>query len=213
MTQETSQIPLAEIFYSLQGEGHFSGTASIFIRVAGCNLACAFCDTDFSLKKKYSVKNILDKIKDYPARHVVLTGGEPTLYPQELKPLVQALQAQDYFVALETNGTAMDTLGVDWVCVSPKPQEKNSSGKLLNWVLKQGNEIKIPYEGQDLSPYEIEGFTHYFLQPIEVRTELWGKGEINIELTQTNRQKCIDKILQSPRWKLSLQTHKILNIR
>lgn len=213
MIQSNELIPIAEIFYSLQGEGFYAGTASIFIRVGGCNLACVFCDTDFSVKMRLSPQEILDKIKNFPAKQIVLTGGEPTLYPNQLKPLVKLLQEQGYFVALETNGTSLDTLGVDWVCVSPKPFEKTPSGKQIPWILKVGNEIKIPYQGGDLEYFEVDGFEHYFLQPIEVRTQPWGGGQRNEPATKTNHQKCIEKVLQNPKWKLSLQTHKILDIR
>lgn len=200
-------INISEIFYSIQGEGYHTGTPAIFIRAAGCNLACTFCDTDFSLKEKLSTEAILSRIQDYPCKFVVLTGGEPTIQAKGMTALVERLHSQGYYVTLETNGSSADTLGVDWVTVSPKLSQK---GK---WILKTGEELKLVYESQDLDFFQESQFKHYFLQPKEIRTEPWGKGERNNLSTRAEWNKTIAAVLESPGWKLSIQLHKELGVR
>ncbi len=199
-------LNISEIFYSLQGEGFHAGTPAVFVRSAGCNLACDFCDTDFSPKEKLSVDAILERLAEFPCRFLVLTGGEPTAQPR-LRDLVQRLQGLGYYVAMETNGSSEDNLGVDWVTVSPKLSQK---GK---WLLKRGDELKLVYEAQDLAFYEDSEFAHYFLQPKEIRTGRWGQGERNVEATLAERGKTVAAVLARPRWKLSLQLHKELGLR
>lgn len=200
-------LRLAEIFYSLQGEGFHAGTPAVFIRMAGCNLSCAFCDTDFSLKERLTPDEVVARIAEYPARFVVLTGGEPTIQPEAVRALVQALHARGYYVTMETNGTSTDTLGVDWVTVSPKLSQGG------DWKLRTGDELKLVYEGQDLAFFEDSAFTHYFLQPKEIRTAQFGKGERDEEATRAEWARTIDATLARPRWKLSFQLHKTLGLR
>jgi 7-carboxy-7-deazaguanine synthase len=200
-------LRLSEIFYSLQGEGFHAGTPAVFIRAAGCNLACAFCDTDFSLKEKLSPEDVVARIADYPARFVVLTGGEPTIQPEAIRALVTLLHESGYYVTMETNGTSTDTLGVDWVTVSPKLSQKGA------WNLKTGDELKLVYEGQDLAFFEDSQFAHYFLQPKEIRTGQFGTGERDEAATRSEWARTIDATLARPRWKLSFQLHKTLGLR
>ncbi len=202
----TATLNISEIFYSLQGEGRHAGTPAVFIRGAGCNLACDFCDTDFSRREKWTPEGILDAISAYPCRFAVLTGGEPTLQ-SGFRILVELLHAHGYYVTLETNGSSLDTLGADWVTVSPKLSQK---GK---WVLKRGDELKLVYESQDLSFYEDSDFAHYSLQPKEIRTAPWGGGERDREATRREWEKTAQAVLANPRWKLSLQLHKELGLR
>ena len=200
-------LRITEIFHSIQGEGFHAGTAAIFIRGTGCNLACDFCDTDFSPRERLTPSQILARLAAYdPCRFVVLTGGEPTLQPG-FRTLVERLHAQGYYVTMETNGSSADTLGVDWVTVSPKLSQQ---GK---WVLKRGQELKLVYEGQDLSYYEASGFEHYFLQPKEVRTAPWGGGARDVERSRAERDRTILAVLGRPHWKLSIQLHKELGLR
>ena len=107
-----------DIFYSLQGEGHNTGRAAIFIRFSGCNLKCPFCDTDFSRYDELTDDDIIERIKDFPSRFVVLTGGEPSL--QVDTPLIDKLHAHGYEIAMETNGTHPVPAGIDWTTCSPK---------------------------------------------------------------------------------------------
>jgi 7-carboxy-7-deazaguanine synthase len=204
---DSPSLRIAEIFYSLQGEGFHAGTPAVFVRGAGCNLACEFCDTDFSLKERRAPESILEEIAQYPARFVVITGGEPTIQPAGFRALIALLQRNGYTVTLETNGTSADTLGADWVTVSPKLSQGGA------WVLRAGNELKLIYEGQDLAFFEDSEFDHYFLQPKEIRTEQYGRGERDDAATRAEWQRTVEAAKARPRWKLSFQLHKVLGLR
>ena len=203
---DTTSLRIAEIFYSLQGEGFHAGTPAVFIRGAGCNLACAFCDTDFSLKARRTPEEILEEIAKYPARFVVLTGGEPTIQAEGFRALTALLHKNGYTVTMETNGTSIDTLGVDWVTVSPKLSQGGA------WVLRAGSELKLVYEGQDLAFFEDSDFTHYFLQPKEIRTAQFGAWERDEAATRAEWERTAAAMAR-PRWKLSFQLHKVLGLR
>lgn len=206
VTAEPS-LRIAEIFYSLQGEGHHAGTPAVFVRGAGCNLACAFCDTDFSLKERRTPESILEEISRYPARFVVLTGGEPTIQAAGFRALTTLLRQNGYTVTMETNGTSADTLGVDWVTVSPKLSQGG------DWVLRAGDELKLVYEGQDLAFFEDSDFSHYFLQPKEIRTGQFGAGERDEAATRAEWERTAAAAMARPRWKLSFQLHKVMGLR
>jgi len=184
-----------EIFYSLQGEGANTGTPAIFIRFSGCNLRCPFCDTEFDSFTEMSVEEIMGAISMYPSNFVVLTGGEPSL--QADNSLIEALHNEDYIVAMETNGTHLLPENIDWVTVSPKEGSKI--------VLKEADEVKVVYIGQNVEKYadEIEAES-YYLQPCSVEKD--GKRV-------DNHEDVIAYCLQNPHWSLSLQTHKLLNIQ
>lgn len=200
-------LRITEIFHSLQGEGFHAGTPAIFVRGTGCNLACDFCDTDFSPREKLTPAQILERVAVYgPCRFIVITGGEPTLQPG-FRVLVDLLHVNGYYVTMETNGSSAETFGVDWVTVSPKLSQK---GK---WVQKRGQELKLVYEGQDLSFYEDSAFEHYFLQPKEIRTAPWGGGERDLARSRAERDRTVQAVLARPRWKLSIQLHKELGLR
>lgn len=200
-------LRIAEIFYSVQGEGHHAGTPAVFVRGAGCNLSCDFCDTDFSLKEKLAVEDVAARIAEFPAKFVVLTGGDPTIQPGGFRALVDLLHARGYYVTMETNGTSTDTLGVDWVTVSPKLSQGG------DWKLRKGDELKLVYEGQDLAFYEDSDFAHYYLQPKEIRTGRFGKGERDVAATRAEWDKTFAAALARPRWKFSFQVHKELGVR
>jgi 7-carboxy-7-deazaguanine synthase len=205
-----------EIFFTLQGEGYHTGRAAVFCRFAGCNLwsgreadrgsaICSFCDTDFvgigpDGGRFASAGELADAImRRWPAdcndegRFVVCTGGEPLL--QLDVPLVDELHQRGFLVAIETNGTRLPPRGVDWICVSPKAR--------ADLVLANGNELKLVYPqvGAEPERYETLAFEHYFLQPMD--------GPALAANTRAAVQYC----QQHPRWRLSLQTHKILGIR
>ena len=203
----SDSLNITEIFFSLQGEGHHAGTPAVFVRAAGCNLACDFCDTDFALREKVAPERIMERLSAFPCRFVVLTGGEPTIQARGFRRLVELLHAGGYFVTLETNGGSRETLGVDWVTVSPKLSQQ---GK---WVLKQGQELKLIYESQDLGFYENSAFEHYYLQPKEIRTAPWGGGERDAARTREEWRKTAAAVMANPRWKLSFQLHKELGLR
>lgn len=181
------------MFYSLQGEGRYTGTPAIFIRFAGCNLKCSFCDTKHQEGAELTEDEIINKIKEYPSKFVVLTGGEPTMQINE--GFVNKLHENGYYVAIETNGTFICPDNVDWITCSPKYKKV---------VLKRIDELKVVYQGQDMEQYNDLQAKEYYLQPCDYKDE--EKNQININNT-------INFIKQNPKWKLSLQTQKILNVQ
>lgn len=192
-----------EIFYSLQGEGYFTGTPVIFIRFAGCNLNCKFCDTDHQPYKEYSEEEILREIKKYaPCDRVVLTGGEPTL--QITADFIDLLVESGYFVNIETNGTRPlpPLVNVHWVVCSPKFEFCSNADIKLDWI----DELKVVYHGkeQDMSKYDEIEATYRYLQPCDT-----GDAIANNHIIE----EAIEFIKQNPKWRLSLQTQKLLGIR
>ncbi|MBY0572550.1 MAG: 7-carboxy-7-deazaguanine synthase [Undibacterium sp.] len=206
---------IKEIFYTLQGEGTHAGRPAVFCRFAGCNLwtgreedrataICQFCDTDFigtdgegggKFKTPQALAARINALwpECYPdSKYVVFTGGEPLLQLDD--PLLDALHDVGFEIAIETNGTIEVPSGVDWICVSPK------MGAQL--IVRKGDELKvvIPQLGQDLASYESLHFKHHYLQAMDG------------PLLQDNLQKAIAYCKAHPKWKLSLQTHKLLQI-
>jgi 7-carboxy-7-deazaguanine synthase (Cx14CxxC type) len=204
-----------EIFYTLQGEGLRAGRPAVFCRFAGCNLwtgreedraraVCRFCDTDFvgtdgTLGGKFPAADDLAATiaAQWPAghghRYVVLTGGEPLL--QVDAPLIDALHARGFEIAVETNGTIAAPEGIDWICVSPK------AGAPL--VQRRGHELKLVHPQPGLEPASLEhlDFEHFLLQPMDSPNR------------QAATQAAIALCQARPRWRLSVQTHKVLGIR
>lgn len=184
-----------EIFYSLQGEGANTGTPAVFVRFAGCNLRCPFCDTEFETYTEMTAEEILDALDEYPSDFIVLTGGEPSLQVDDA--LVEALHDRDKVIAIETNGTRKLPKDIDWVTCSPK------EGSRI--VLKEADEVKVVFTGQDVEQYcDMIDAESYYLQPC------------SREQDGTRTDNCAEVIeycLMNPHWSLSLQTHKLLNIQ
>jgi 7-carboxy-7-deazaguanine synthase len=204
-----------EIFYTLQGEGANAGRPAVFCRFSGCNLwtgreadrasaICDFCDTDFvgvgpDGGKFATADSLAEAIAErWPIRHasrrfVVCTGGEPLL--QLDTAAVDAIHSRGFEIAVETNGTQQPPPGIDWICVSPKAR--------ADLVLLRGNELKLVYPQPGLEPAAFEplDFDEFFLQPMD-----------GPRLTQ-NTQAAVEYCLSHPRWRLSVQTHKMLGIR
>ena len=203
-----------ELFLTLQGEGVQSGSRAVFLRFSGCNLwsgreqdrasaQCTFCDTDFVGTDgqgggKFASDDALaeavatewgDGVDD---RLVVITGGEPML--QLDSPLIDALHERGFRVAIETNGTLPVAPGLDWVCVSPK------SG--TDVVQRSGNELKLvwPQAGIDLRELESWDFQHFLVQPMDCLER------------ETSIEAAIRLAMERPKWKLSLQSHKLLGL-
>jgi 7-carboxy-7-deazaguanine synthase (Cx14CxxC type) len=203
-----------ELFLTLQGEGAQTGRRAVFLRFAGCNLwtgreqdrataVCTFCDTDFVGTDgegggKFATAEALadaaaacwGETKDH--RLIVCTGGEPLL--QLDPPLIDALHARGFSIAVETNGTQAAPAGLDWICVSPKADAP--------LALTSGNELKLVFPQPKAMPERFEGlaFEHFFLQPMD------GPDQA------VNIQAAIAYCLSHPRWRLSLQTHKLTGI-
>lgn len=206
---------IKEIFYTLQGEGNHAGRPAVFCRFSGCNLwsgreedrstaVCQFCDTDFvgidglGGGKFLSASALAERINGlWPAtfaksKYVVFTGGEPLL--QLDADLIEAMHDVGFEIAIETNGTIPVPAGVDWICVSPKMG--------ANLVVFKGNELKvvIPQAGQAMQEYAALDFEHFFVQAMD-GPFLAKNLNLAIEFCKSN-----------PQWKLSLQTHKLLQI-
>ncbi len=205
-----------EIFYTLQGEGANAGRPAVFCRFAGCNLwtgreedraeaVCRFCDTEFVGTDgpgggKFASSDALAAAvaAEWPAGDpaarplVVCTGGEPLL--QLDPPLIRALHAAGFEIAVETNGTVEPPPELDWVCVSPKAEAPLR--------VTSGDELKLvyPQEGAEPERYVSLGFRHFFLQPMDGRAR------------EANTRAALAYCLAHPRWRLSLQTHKLLGI-
>jgi 7-carboxy-7-deazaguanine synthase (Cx14CxxC type) len=204
-----------EIFYTLQGEGAQTGRPAVFCRFSGCNLwsgrevdradaVCRFCDTEFVGTAgpgggKFSSSGALaDAIErawgaGRERRFVVITGGEPLLQLDHL--LVDAVHARGFEIAIETNGTLEPPPGIDWICVSPKAGAP--------WHLKAGQELKLVYPQPGLSPDDVDElpFAHFWLQPMDGVDQAQNTAEV------------VNYCLSHPRWRLSLQTHKLIGIR
>jgi 7-carboxy-7-deazaguanine synthase (Cx14CxxC type) len=203
-----------EIFYTLLGEGANAGSAAVFCRFSGCNLwtgreedrsraVCQFCDTDFvgvgpdggRFEKPELLAAAVSNAwrGDRSQRFVVCTGGEPLLQLDE--PLIDALHDAGFRVAIETNGTKSAPDSIDWICVSPK------AGAPL--VQTSGDEIKLvfPQSGAMPERFEAMDFENFFLQPMD------GPS------VDENTRLAVAYCMQHPRWRLSLQTHKLLGIR
>ena len=180
-----------EIFYSLQGEGLHVGTPAVFVRFSGCNLRCPFCDTDFAAFSEMTAEAIVARVQEFsPSEHtlVVLTGGEPMLQVDE--PLLAALHSTGKTLCLETNGTLSVPESVDFVTCSPKEGSRV--------VLTSADELKVVFCGQDVERWaQTIASSHRYLQP----------------LSCSNTEATVAYILQHPHWALSLQTHKLINIR
>lgn len=235
------------IFYSLQGEGRNTGRAAVFIRFAGCNLRCPFCDTEFDSYREVSAEEIITEaeaavggVDDTGRTHdtggktaghtfplVVLTGGEPTLQVDEA--FVDLLHQHGYEVAMESNGTRPAPKNLDWLTVSPKDHgltRLDLSHDSTRLDLKLPNEIKIVFD-ENTNPeailselYRVEPWPEsnhvkpwpsnssrlkpwLYLQPCDT-----GDAERNKAITQA----CVEYIKQHPQWRLSLQTHKLIDI-
>jgi 7-carboxy-7-deazaguanine synthase (Cx14CxxC type) len=202
-----------EIFLTLQGEGGQAGRAAVFCRLSGCNLwsgresdrasaQCRFCDTDFvgtdgeNGGKFADPQALADKIAEIwggaANRFVVFTGGEPLL--QLDTALLESVKAHGFFIAVESNGTVPPPAGIDWLCVSPKAA--------VPLRVSTGQELKLVYPQAEAPPENFEGlaFEHFFLQPMD--------GPFRAE----NTAKTVAYCLAHPRWRLSLQSHKIVGI-
>lgn len=174
-----------EIFYSLQGEGFHTGTPAVFVRFSGCNLKCSFCDTHHEEGTLMSDEEILQAVSAYPSDVVILTGGEPSLWIDQA--FIDLLHRAGKYICIETNGTHPLPEGIDWVTCSPK-------GAPLR--LAHIDEVKVVYTGQDLTEYALLDASFHFLQPCSCR----------------NTIEVVEYILHHPQWRLSLQTHKLINI-
>lgn len=203
-----------ECFLTLQGEGVQTGSRAVFLRFSGCNLwsgreqdretaQCRFCDTDFvgtdgrNGGRFNSARELASRVASLwgegtDERLVVVTGGEPMLQLDE--PLVEALHQRGFRVAVETNGTLAATSGLDWICVSPKAG--------TNVVQRSGNELKLVWPQEGIDPAELEAwsFDHFLVQPMDCSAR------------DDAVEAAIALAMERPRWRLSLQAHKVVGL-
>lgn len=184
-----------EIFCSVQGEGHYTGRPAVFLRLSGCNMRCDFCDTEHLPYTEMGEQQIINAVSQYKPRHIVITGGEPLL--QLTSTLVDMLHEAGFYVQIETNGTLPlpDHCNVDWVTCSPKANDIR---------LQHVDELKVVYWGQDISHWESEKATDHRLQPLD--TQDAERNEQILRMT-------FDYLMEHPIWSLSLQTHKMINVK
>ncbi len=204
-----------EMFLTLQGEGINAGARAVFVRFAGCNLwsgreedrataVCRFCDTDFvgidglGGGRFADATALVDAVEGHwgpgaEKRFVVLTGGEPMLQIDDA--LVDALHARGFRIAIESNGTLPVHPGIDWVCISPKAGS--------DVVQRRGDELKLvwPQPGTDIAAIETWDFAHFLIQPMDSAE------------AEANTRAAIAVAMERPRWRLTLQTHKLLGLR
>tara|TARA_B100000963_G_C22613699_1_gene666198 strand:- start:119 stop:748 length:630 start_codon:yes stop_codon:yes gene_type:complete len=204
---------IKEIFFTQQGEGKNTGMNSVFIRFTGCNLwsgkeknrgnaICNFCDTNFYGTDgvnggSYTKEELLEKVRSIwmgegERINVVLTGGEPLL--QANQQLIDHLKENNFYIAIETNGTIVPPNGIDWICVSPKPNTKIK--------ITEGDELKFIYPQPNFNPklFEKFNFKHFYIQPMD-------SNKLDSNINQS-----IKYCMKNANWKISLQSHKILGI-
>jgi organic radical activating enzyme len=190
-----------EIFFSLQGEGYHTGTPAVFVRFSGCNLRCAFCDTQHQQGTMMSMQEIVDEVNRYPmAPLIVLTGGEPSLFIDEA--FVDELKQKTHkTITIETNGTRPLPFNLDWVTLSPKTAFEG--GDLEPCILQRCDELKVVYLGQDLAQYEAIEACHRFLQPCYCE---------DAAQRTANMKACVEAVMTHSGWRLSLQVHRVIGI-
>lgn len=192
-------LKVNEIFYSLQGEGPHTGMAAVFLRLAGCRMNCPFCDTKYAAAQGQEMTDgeIISALEQYPCRNVIITGGEPT--EQDFAPLTRTLKKHGWTVHMESNGAQdADVSDIDFLVVSPKKHVHEN-------MLKKAHAIKIVV-GQDTDLSEIEKYFPYANAHTAVCLQPESNKQENIDL-------CVKLVKQHPFLRLSLQTHKLANIR
>ncbi|MFN0190083.1 MAG: 7-carboxy-7-deazaguanine synthase QueE [Bacteroidia bacterium] len=195
-------LPVMEAFYTIQGEGFHSGRSAYFIRLGGCDVGCHWCDVKDSWEAEKhpncSIESIVAEATQYPSRFVVITGGEPAMY--DLTPLTYLLKEKGFEIAIETSGVYPLNGLVDWVCVSPKKFKP-----VLPEMLKLANELKVIIN--HTSDYQ---FAEQFLRGVPSDCKLYLQAEYS--KFDHHIEGMIDYVKANPSWKISLQTHKIINV-
>lgn len=195
-------LPLVEEFYTLQGEGYHTGRAAYFIRIGGCDVGCSWCDTKMSWNPDVfppvKVDEIVERATSFPAKAVVVTGGEPTLYP--LDYLCDELKKRGIQTFIETSGAYPLTGQWDWICLSPKSQQPPVEG-----IYMMADELKViisspdDFEWAEKNAAKVKATCQLFLQPE------WSVYKTMIPII-------VDYIMLNPKWRVSLQAHKFMKI-
>ncbi|AHN26425.1 7-carboxy-7-deazaguanine synthase QueE [Gilliamella apicola] len=202
-----TEFRIVEIFESLQGEGYNTGMPAIFIRFAGCNLNCVWCDTNFRQYTRFTLEQLLTKVKQYTSKNIIITGGEPTMVkalPELLLPLKQA----GYYIAIESNGLGKVDPLIDYIALSPKFCYQARYQKIAQ---PTASEVRIVAENHaDFLP-----FCQYIEQNIQAKRYYLSPCEKNGEFNMFETIELLGKINQNRndnKWLLSIQTHKFANI-
>lgn len=202
-----TEFRIVEIFESLQGEGYNTGMTAIFIRFAGCNLNCVWCDTNFRQYTRFTLEQLLTKVKQYTSKNIIITGGEPTMVkalPELLLPLKQA----GYYIAIESNGLGKVDPLIDYIALSPKFCYQARYQKIIQ---PTASEVRIVAENHaDFLP-----FCQYIEQNIQAKRYYLSPCEKNGEFNMFETIELLGKINQNRndnKWLLSIQTHKFANI-
>ncbi|NVK50843.1 MAG: radical SAM protein [Cyclobacteriaceae bacterium] len=196
------QLPVMEAFYTIQGEGRFTGHPAYFIRLGGCDVGCVWCDVKESWEAEkwpvISVEEIVEGALAYPGRLVVITGGEPLMY--NLEPLTQLLKEKGFTTNIETSGAYPFSGEFDWVCFSPKKFKKPHPS-----IYEKANELKVVV----YHPSDFE-----FAESHAVQVNPGCELRLQPEWSKADRftSEIIDYIKKHPTWKISLQTHKFMDI-
>lgn len=202
LLKEGIELPIMEEFYTIQGEGYHTGKPAYFIRVGGCDVGCHWCDVKESWNPEIhptkDVFNVVQKVNNYPAKAVVITGGEPTLY--NLQFLTKTLGELNIKTFLETSGAYKLTGNWHWICLSPKktaPPLKENCDKAdeLKVIVHNKNDFEWAEKHAEM----VSSSCKLFLQPE------WSKRDIMMPLI-------VDYVMEHPKWNISLQTHKYMNI-
>ncbi|MFI3331412.1 MAG: 7-carboxy-7-deazaguanine synthase QueE [Rikenellaceae bacterium] len=196
------KLPLVEDFYSIQGEGFHTGKPAYFIRLGGCDVGCKWCDAKFTWNSKafepVSSDLIVDRAFSFEAKSIVITGGEPLMYPMDY--LTKALRAKDMEIFLETSGSHPLSGEFDWICLSPKRQQPP-----LEPIFSKANELKVIIESledfvwAEENAAKVSKDCYLYLQPE------WSKYKSLIN-------SIVEYAKSNPRWMISVQTHKFMNI-
>ena len=208
-----TRLPINEIFYSIQGEGYYTGTSAVFIRLAGCNLKCSWCDTDHTVQASATpaeIKAMAEIVADRPIDQdvlIVITGGEPTIHPA-LGKLCECLQdLLPRTIAIETNGTGSNMLRclksagvVNWITVSPKPSVLITETHIDG--IRDADEIKIVFDGA-VNPHKFEPFI----------VDKMNEGLAFIQPCSENYRPAVEFVKKNPGWRLSVQTQKVIGVR
>ncbi|MBN3860406.1 radical SAM protein [Neisseriaceae bacterium PsAf] len=198
---------IVEIFESMQGEGYNTGMLAIFLRFGKCNLACAWCDTPYQKFSILTARDILQKITQYQAKNIIITGGEPTIQP-DIQTLITELKQLHYYLAIETNGLKPIPKGIDYIATSPK---KAYQAIYHTKGITEADEVRLVVDGDmfefcQMIESKIQA-KNYYLSPCEIN------GQMNIQETMQQLGKLNSRTNNPIHWNLSLQTHKLIGIR
>jgi organic radical activating enzyme len=202
LLQNGNLLPLVEDFYTIQGEGFHSGKPAYFIRLGGCDICCSWCDAKFTWNPKnhppVEVKKIVERASSFPAQAAVITGGEPTLYPLEI--LCNELKSKNIQTFIETSGAYPLTGTWDWICLSPKYRQPP-----LPEIFSIANELKVIIETANDLVWAEENAAKISKNCMLFLQSEWSKYD---EITPI----IVEYAKQNPKWNISIQTHKFMNI-